>query len=40
MNNGRPVVTRAAADPQVLAALSELDPISARVFAARGVADG
>ncbi len=39
MNNGRPVVTRAAADPQVLAALSELDPISARVFAARGVAD-
>jgi single-stranded-DNA-specific exonuclease len=33
------VVTRAAADPQVLAALSELDPISARVFAARGVAD-
>jgi single-stranded-DNA-specific exonuclease len=39
MSNGRPVVTRAAPDPQVLAALSELDPICARVFAARGVAD-
>jgi single-stranded-DNA-specific exonuclease len=39
MNNGRPVVTRAAPDPQVLAALSGIDPISARLFAARGVAD-
>ena len=39
MSNCRPVVTRAAPDPQVLAALSGIDPISARLFAARGVTD-
>ena len=39
MSDGRPVVMRAAPDPQVLAALSTFDPISARLFAARGVAD-
>ena len=39
MSSSRPVVTRAAPDPQLLAALSGFDPISARLFAARGVAD-
>ncbi len=39
MRASRPIVTRTAPDPQVLAALSELDPISARLFAARGVSD-
>jgi single-stranded-DNA-specific exonuclease len=39
MRTSRPIVTRTAPDPQVLAALSELDPISARLFAARGVSD-
>ena len=39
MSNGRPVVTRAAPDPQVLAALAAFDPISARLFATRGVDD-
>jgi single-stranded-DNA-specific exonuclease len=39
MRTSRPIVTRTPPDPQVLAALSELDPISARVFAARGVSD-
>ncbi len=39
MTTSRPIVTRTAPDPQVLAALSELDPISARLFAARGVSD-
>ena len=39
MRTSRPIVTRIAPDPQVLAALSELDPISARLFAARGVSD-
>jgi single-stranded-DNA-specific exonuclease len=39
MRTSRPIVTRAAPDPRVLAALSELDPISARLFAARGVSD-
>jgi single-stranded-DNA-specific exonuclease len=39
MRTNRPIVTRTPPDPQVLAALSELDPISARVFAARGVSD-
>jgi single-stranded-DNA-specific exonuclease len=32
-------VQRAAPDPRVLDALSDLDPISARLFASRGVAD-
>ena len=39
MNAGRPVVARPAPDPKVLAALAEMDPISARLFAARGVSD-
>jgi single-stranded-DNA-specific exonuclease len=39
MNANRPVVSRPAPDPKVLAALAELDPISARLFAARGVSD-
>ena len=39
MRTSRPIFTRTAPDPQVLAALSELDPISARLFAARGVSD-
>ena len=39
MSTSRPIVTRAAPDPRVLAALAELDPISARLFAARGVSD-
>ncbi len=33
----RPIVSRPPPGPEVLAALSELDPISARLFAARGV---
>ena len=37
MSASRPIVTRAAPDPRVLDALSDLDPISARIFAARGV---
>ena len=39
MSTSRPIVTRTAPDPGVLAALSELDPISARLFAARGVSE-
>ena len=39
MSASRPIVRRATADPQVLAALSQLDPISARLFATRGVSD-
>ena len=39
MSNSRPVVTRGAPGPELLAALSGFDPISARLFAARGVAD-
>ena len=39
MRASRPIVSRSAPDTQVLAALSELDPISARLFAARGVSD-
>ena len=39
MRQARPVVARAAPDAEVLAALSTLDPISARLFAARGVSD-
>ncbi len=39
MSTSRPIVTRAAPEPQILDALSDLDPISARLFAARGVAD-
>jgi single-stranded-DNA-specific exonuclease len=39
MSASRPVVARPAPDPQVLAALSELDPINARLFAVRGVSD-
>ena len=39
MSAGRPVVTRKAPDAGVLEALSELDPISARLFATRGVSD-
>jgi len=39
MSTSRPIVTRAAPDPRVLDALSGLDPIAARLFAARGVAD-
>ena len=39
MNASRPVVARPAPDSKVLAALAELDPISARLFAARGVSD-
>jgi single-stranded-DNA-specific exonuclease len=39
MSSSRPIVARAAPDPRVLAALSELDPISARLFAVRGVSD-
>ena len=39
MSTSRPIVRRATADPQVLAALSQLDPISARLFATRGVSD-
>ena len=39
MRQARPVVARAAPDADVLAALSTLDPISARLFAARGVSD-
>jgi single-stranded-DNA-specific exonuclease len=39
MSSNRPVVTRTAPDPQVLAALSGFDPISARLFASRGVTD-
>ena len=35
----RPIVARPAPGPDVLAALSDLDPISARLFAARGVSD-
>lgn len=37
MNGGRPVRARAATDPRDLAALSALDPVLARVYAARGV---
>jgi len=36
---GRPIVPRKAPDPAVLAALSELDPITARLFATRGVTE-
>ena len=39
MNASRPVIARPAPDPKILAALAELDPISARLFAARGVSD-
>jgi single-stranded-DNA-specific exonuclease len=39
MSAGRPIVPRKAPDPAVLAALSELDPITARLFATRGVTD-
>ena len=39
MSTSRPIVTRAAPEPQILDALTDLDPISARLFAARGVAD-
>ena len=39
MSISRPVVTRDAPDPKLLAALSGFDPITARLFAARGVAD-
>ena len=39
MSAPRPVVPRAAPDPRVLDALSNLDPITARLFAARGVED-
>ena len=39
MSASRPIIRRATADPQVLAALSQLDPISARLFATRGVSD-
>ena len=39
MSGNRPIVTRTAPDPQVLAALSGFDPISARLFASRGVTD-
>ena len=39
MSTSRPIVTRAAPDPRVLAALAELDPLTARLFAARGVSD-
>jgi single-stranded-DNA-specific exonuclease len=37
MSAPRPVVPRAAPDPRILDALSNLDPITARLFAARGV---
>ncbi len=39
MSTSRPIVRRATPDPQVLAALSQLDPIRARLFATRGVSD-
>ncbi|HSM29225.1 MAG TPA: single-stranded-DNA-specific exonuclease RecJ [Woeseiaceae bacterium] len=39
MSATRPVISRPSPDPQTLAALAELDPISARLFAARGVSD-
>jgi single-stranded-DNA-specific exonuclease len=39
MTTSRPIVSRGAPDPRVLDALSDLDPISARLFATRGVAD-
>ena len=39
MKASRPVIARPAPDPKILAALAELDPISARLFAARGVSD-
>ena len=39
MNASRPVIARPAPEPKLLAALAELDPISARLFAARGVSD-
>jgi len=39
MSASRPVISRPAPDPKVLEALAELDPISARLFAARGVSD-
>ena len=39
MSTSRPIVPRSAPDPRILTRLSELDPISARLFAARGVSD-
>jgi single-stranded-DNA-specific exonuclease len=39
MSTSRPIVLRAAPDPRILDALSDLDPVSARLFAARGVSD-
>ena len=39
MSAMRPIVSRPAPGRDVLAALSDLDPISARLFAARGVSD-
>jgi single-stranded-DNA-specific exonuclease len=39
MSARRPIVRRGAADPQVLAALAHLDPVTARLFAVRGVSD-
>jgi single-stranded-DNA-specific exonuclease len=39
MSTSRPIVRRGTPDPRVLAALSQLDPISARLFATRGVSD-
>ncbi len=39
MSAMRPIVSRPVPGPEVLAALSDLDPISARLFASRGVSD-
>jgi single-stranded-DNA-specific exonuclease len=39
VSTSRPIVPRSAPDPRILSGLSELDPITARLFAARGVSD-
>ena len=39
MSATRPIVLRPAPDPDVVSALSDVDPVAARVFAVRGVTE-